>query len=302
MDNSNLSSENREYRKGIVYVLVCQLIWGFLPVYWQFLSPIESWKIILYRIFTMFVYSYIGARFFYGRAEIWAHLRDLRSVWKSFAAGLVLTANWSLYIWAMTSEHVIQAAIGYFIEPIVICAVGILFFKEKLTKYNTIAIAFAMVAIALILAYYRQLPVVALGLAGSWAIYSAIKKASEMPALPALVYETFPFALPALGAIVYLEARGMGALSAGEPVKYAALWISGLVTVIPVALFGYAARKTSLLVIGLAQYISPTITLLLGIFVFKEPFDRMQALALGIIWIGLCFFTYGEIRGSDKRE
>ena len=248
----------------------------------------------------MFIYSYIAARFVYGRSEIWSQLKDFKAVGRSFAAGLVLTANWSLYIWAMNSGYVIQASIGYFIEPIVICVFGVLFFKEKLTKYNKMAISLAVVAIAVILVHYRQLPGVALGLAGSWAVYSAIKKASKQVPLIALVYETLPFAILALFAIVYIELKGIGALSVGVPVKYAALWISGLVTVIPVALFGYAAKKTSLFVIGLAQYISPTITLLLGIFLFKEPFDKVQALALAIIWVGLCFFTYGEFKNTSK--
>ena len=274
-------------------------MWGFLPIYWQSLEPIESWKIILYRVLTMFVYSYIAARLAYGRSEIWSQLTDVKAVGRSFAAGLVLTANWSLYIWAMNSERVIQAAIGYFIEPIVICAVGIFFFNEKLTKYNITAIGFALIAIAVILIHYRQLPGVALSLAGSWAIYSAVKKASNTPPLIALVYETLPFAIAATVAIIYIESKGIGAIAVGVPIKYAALWLSGLVTVIPVALFGYAAKKTSLLVIGLAQYLSPTITLLLGIFLFKEPFDKMQALALAIIWVGLCFFSYGEFKLKD---
>ena len=294
--------QNSEYRKGIMYILFCQLMWGFLPIYWQSLEPIEPWKIILYRILTMFIYSYIAARFVYGRSEIWAQLKDLKAVGRSTAAGLVLTANWSLYIWAMNSEYVIQASIGYFIEPIVICVFGLLFFKEKLTKYNKIAIALAVVAIAVILMHYGQLPGVALGLASSWAVYSAIKKASNQAPLIALVYETLPFAILAVFAIAYIELKGIGALSVGVPVKYAALWISGLVTLIPVTLFSYAAKKTSLLVIGLAQYISPTITLLLGIFLFREPFDKVQALALAIIWVGLCFFSYGEFKNTSQIE
>ena len=299
MNNSELSRERKEYRTGIIYILFCQLVWGVLPVYWQFLEPIESWKIILYRILTMFAYSYIGARIFYKRSEIWSQLSDMKAVGRSFAAGVVLTANWSLYIWAMNSEHVIQASIGYFIEPIVICGVGIIFFGEKLTRYNMCAIVFAVIAIGVILAHHRQLPGVALGLASTWAIYSAIKKASKTPPLIALVYETLPFAIAAMLAIVYIEIKGVGALSVGVPVKYAALWLSGLVTVIPVTIFGYAAKKTSLLVIGLAQYISPTITLVLGIFLFKEPFDKVHALALSIIWVGLCFFSYGEFRSKN---
>ena len=201
----------------------------------------------------------------------------------------------------MTSEHVVQASIGYYIEPIVICAVGIIFFKEKLTKYNLTAMLFALAAIILILVHFRQVPGVALGLAGTWAAYSAIKKTSDMPVLLTMVYETMLYAALALPAIIYIEATGNGVIAMNMPVKYAMLFLSGLITAIPVGLFGAAAKKVPLLVIGLAQYISPTITLLIGVFMFGEPIDAVQITAFGIIWIGLTIFSYGEFKHAKEQ-
>ena len=291
-----------EYRKGVLCLLSCQLLWGFCPIYWQALVPIPSWIIILYRIFTMFVYSYIGARLRYSREEIWGPLKDRAVRRKYFTAGLILTVNWSIYIWAMTSERVIQASIGYYIEPIVICAVGIIVFKEQLTRYNLTAMLFALAAIIVILFHYRQVPGVALGLACTWAVYSSIKKTAEQPAIVALVYETMIYAVLALIAILFIETKGIGAISMGIPGKYALMYLSGLITLIPVALFSVAARRVPLFMIGLAQYISPTISLLLGIFLFKEPIDRVQILAFIIIWTGLCFFTYGEFKKAGNGD
>lgn len=291
-----------DYRTGVISVLACQLIWGFCPIYWQALEPIPSWIIILYRIVTMFIYSYIAARIRYSKEEIWGPLRNRQVRTKYFTAGLILTINWSIYIWAMTSEHVIQSAIGYYIEPLVICAVGVIVFKEQLTRYNMTAMAFALVAIIMILVHYRQLPGVALGLAGTWAVYTAIKKTATQPVVIALVYETMIYAVIAVLAIVFIESRGTGALAMGIPGKYALMLLSGLVTLVPVALFGVAAPKVSLFIIGLAQYISPTITLLLGIFLFKEPIDRVQVTAFIIIWTGLCFFTYGEFIRNGRNQ
>lgn len=289
-----------DYRTGVICVIACQLIWGVCPVYWQALEPIPSWIIILYRIVTMFVYSYIAARIRYSREEIWGPLKERSVRIKYFTAGFILTVNWSIYIWAMTSEHVIQSAIGYYIEPLVICAVGIIVFKEQVTKYNLAAMLFALAAIILILAHYRQVPEVALGLAGTWAAYSAVKKTAKQPAVIALVYETMVYAVIAVFAVIYIETRGIGALSFGVPGKFALMLLSGLVTLVPVALFGTAAPKVPLLVIGLAQYISPTITLLLGVFLFKEPIDPVQITAFIIIWIGLGIFTYGEFRRNVR--
>ncbi len=300
-DSAALSTAESEYRTGLMCVVGCQLMWGFLPIYWQALDPIESWKIILYRIFTMFIYSYIAARLRYSREEIWGPLAGRAVRRKYFTAGLILTANWSIYIWAMNSGRVIQASIGYYIEPIVICAFGIFLFKEKLTKYNAAAMVCAVIAIIVILLYYRQLPGVALGLTLTWATYSAIKKAAEITPLIALVYETMIYAVIAFFAIIYIEAKGIGALSVHVPGKYALMLLSGLLTLIPVGLFGVAAKKVPLVVIGIVQYISPTISLLLGIFLFKEPFDKVQLIAFLIIWTGLAIFTYGEIRASRER-
>ena len=293
VSNKNSGSE---YREGIICVLACQLIWGVLPVYWQALVPIPSWIIILYRMTTMFVFSYLAARIRYSREEIFRPLREKGVLARYLLAGLLLTANWSTYIWAMTTGHMVQASIGYYIEPLVICLFGAVFFKEKLTKYNAAAMILALAALTIMLLHFRQIPGVALGLALTWACYSALKKTTDRPPLIELVYETMVYAVFAVMAIVYIEAKGIGALSYGVPGKYALLYLSGLMTLIPIALFGSAAKKVELFVIGLTQYISPSITLLLGIFAYKEPIDRVQLVSFAIIWIGLVFFSYGEYR------
>lgn len=291
-----LNENNRDYRIGLICVLASQLIWGFLPAYWQALVPIPSWVIILYRMTTMFIYSYIAARLRYTKEEIWTPLKEKGAVVRYLIAGALLTANWSIYIWAMTTGHMIQSSIGYYLEPIVICLFGVVIFKEKFTRYNLTAVVFAAAALIVMLIHYGQLPGVALGIAFTWATYSAIKKSSKNPPLVELVYETMFYAVFAVIGILVIETKGMGALSLGVPGKYALMFLSGLVTLIPIALFGSAAKKVSLLIIGLTQYISPSITLLLGIFVYKEPIDRVQLLSFAVIWIGLVFFTYGEYK------
>lgn len=295
-----LNDNNRDYRIGLICVLASQLIWGFLPAYWQALVPIPSWIIILYRMTTMFIYSYIAARLRYTREEIWTPLKEKGAVVRYLIAGALLTANWSIYIWAMTTGHMIQSSIGYYLEPIVICLFGVVIFKEKFTRYNLTAVVFAAVALIVMLIHYGQLPGVALGLAFTWATYSAIKKSSKNPPLVELVYETMFYAVFAVIGILVIETRGMGALSLGVPGKYALMFLSGLVTLIPIALFGSAAKKVSLFIIGLTQYISPSITLLLGIFAYKEPIDRVQLISFAVIWIGLIFFTYGEYKNNKE--
>ncbi len=294
--------KSNDYRTGLICVLACQLFWGFCPIYWQALVPIPSWIIILYRMLTMFIYSYIAARMRYSREEIWAPLKEKGVLLRYMAAGLLLTANWSTYIWAMTTGHMIQASIGYYIEPLVICLFGAVLFKEKFNRYNGTAMVLALIALTVMLIHYGQVPGVALGLAFTWACYSAIKKATDRPPIIELVYETMVYAVLAVFAILYIETKGIGALSLGVPGKYALMFLSGLITLIPISLFGSAAKKVSLFVIGLAQYISPTITLLLGIFAYKEPIDKVQVISFAVIWIGLVFFSYGEYRSYREQS
>ena len=196
----------------------------------------------------------------------------------------------------------VQSSIGYYIEPIVICLFGVVIFKERFTVYNGTAMALALIALAVMLIHYGQLPGVALILAFTWATYSAIKKTTKNPPLIELVYETMFYAAISVIAIIVIETRGIGALSFGVPGKYALMFLSGLVTLIPIALFGNAAKRVTLFIIGLTQYISPSITLLLGIFAYKEPFDRVQLLSFAVIWIGLVIFSYGEYKNYKEQS
>lgn len=298
--SQNISTKNNEYKIGLLCVLFCQVWWGLCPIFWEALKPIDSKVIIVYRIFTMFVFSLIAAHMKYSWKAIFSPLRDRKTRVKYFTAGLILATNWSIYIWAMVTERVVQSTIGYYIEPLVICLFGVVLFGEKMTKYNLVAMSFAAVAVVLILLHYGQLPGTALSLAGTWAVYSAIKKTSEQPVLISLVYETMILGILSFFIIIFIELNGVGGLSYNEPVKYGMLFLTGLITVIPVGLFGVSATKIPLYLIGLFQYISPTITLICGVFLFKENVDATQIIAFCIIWIGLIIFSIGEFKNRDK--
>ncbi len=287
-------SEKNSYKTGLISALSCALIWGFLPVYWQSLRPIDSWVIILYRIFLVGAVCLIAALKKHGWEGIRAPLKNRKNVFIYFAAGAVITCNWSIYIWAVNANHVIQTCIGYYMEPLIVCVFGIILFKEKLTKHKLTAFIFACIGLAVILIYFREIPLIALGLGITFAIYTAIKKSVAAPPLLSLLYETIFLAVPALIIIIVLEAKGIGALGTGETYQYGLLMLCGLFTAVPLVFFANAAKKLPMITMGIMQYISPSITLLLGIFVLNEPFDLVQFLAFVIIWVGLVFFTRGE--------
>ncbi|MBR3719082.1 MAG: EamA family transporter, partial [Firmicutes bacterium] len=149
-----------ERRAGILAGVLSNIIWGVLPIYWHALRPIDSGVIIFYRIFLCAVSSYLAARVKYSREELFAPMKDRKLLLKFLLAGVLITVNWSLYIWAVNANHVIETSIGYYIEPVVVCCFGMLFFGDRLSKYKAIALVFAAAGIAVIVLYYRRIPLI----------------------------------------------------------------------------------------------------------------------------------------------
>jgi len=293
MGNGN---DKNEYRSGLIASIGCMTLWGILPVYWKALVPISSWMIIIYRILLVHVFAILLARTRFTWDEIFGPIRrDRKLALKFLGAGAVITTNWSTYIWAVNAGHVIDASVGYYIEPLMVCVFGMIFFKERLTIYKSLAMGLATLSVVILLVHFHAVPGIALGIALSFAVYSAIKKTVSQPPLISLVYETIFFAPPALAVIIWLEVTGRGALGMGEPYQYGLLLLCGLLTVIPLSLFASAAQKVPMFTLGLTEYISPTLSLILGVFLYKEPFDGIQFLAIAIIWVGLVFFSVGEL-------
>ena len=289
-------TDKKDYIKGMQAAVFCSVLWGVLPLYWQALRPIGSGVIIFYRIFLVGLVCFAASAGIYGIKEVLKPWHDKRLVLRNIAAGLLITFNWSLYIWAVNADFVIQTCIGYYIEPLMVCVFGIVFFKEKLEKHKLAAIIFAGAGLTVILIHFMQIPFIALGLALSFATYAAIKKTSELPPLISLFYETV-FLMPiALAVIIYLEVTGRGALDTGETYQYVLLLFCGVLTAVPLGLFGVSAQKVPLTTLGITQYLSPSIALVIGIFIMDEPFDMIQLISFIIIWIGLVFFTMGEIK------
>ena len=283
-----------EYKIGIISAFSCNLLWGFLPLYWNALKPIESSVIIFYRIVLMAIICYAVTAFtMRGRNVFQPMVESRKSFFTYISAGVVITINWSIYIWAVNAGYVIQTSMGYFLEPLIVCLFGIIFYKEKTNKWKKTAICFAFAGMLVMIIGYREIPLIAVSLGLTFAIYSAIKKSISIHPLQSLLFETIAIAPFALAVIVYMEAKGTGGLQVGG-YHYALLMFAGLCTAVPLGLFSYAANKISLVTIGICEYISPSISLILGIFVMNEPFDIIQLAAFAVIWIGLAFFTYGE--------
>lgn len=297
-----LSDDGKQYRSGMISAAGCNLWWGIMPIYWQLLRPIDSMVIIFYRIVLVALVCFLAAWKVHGLEEIRSYLKVKGVKLRYFLAGLLITLNWSIYIWAVNADYVIQTCIGYYIEPLLVCLFGLILFKDKLDKYKITALCLAAAGVLLIILHFGELPMIALGLGLTFSIYAAIKKNYPMPPLLSLLYETIFLMPAALLVVIWLEVSGVGALSVGSPMKYFLLMFCGLFTAFPLILFANAANKINLFSLGLTEYLSPTISLFISIYIFGEPFDQVQLISFGIIWIGLAFFSYGEFVNMKKKK
>lgn len=294
-----MTKEQSQYRKGILQVVFCMVIWGVLPIYWKSLIPISSSVIILYRVLMVLLTALLLARKNYTWKEIWAPLKEDRKTVRTLViAGIIITINWSTYIWAVNAGFILQTSLGYYIEPLMVCLLGIILFRERVTKYKVIAMIFALAAVLVMLVHFRQIPTVALGLALTFSVYAAIKRSVTIDPVLSMIYETMFLAPIALAIILYQEISGKGAFAVGAPYQVVLLLLCGFCTAVPLMLFSAGAQKTSMFILGLVEYISPTMQMILGILLYHEHADSVQFMAFGIIWIGLVFFTIGEFKDT----
>lgn len=294
-----MTKEQSQYRKGILQVVFCMVIWGVLPIYWKSLIPISSSVIILYRVLMVLLTALLLARKNYTWKEIWAPLKEDRKTVRTLViAGIIITINWSTYIWAVNAGFILQTSLGYYIEPLMVCLLGIILFRERVTKYKVIAMIFALAAVLVMLVHFHQIPTVALGLALTFSVYAAIKRSVTIDPVLSMIYETMFLAPIALAIILYQEISGKGAFAVGVPYQVVLLLLCGFCTAVPLMLFSAGAQKTSMFILGLVEYISPTMQMILGILLYHEHADSVQFMAFGIIWIGLVFFTVGEFRDT----
>lgn len=288
--------KQNDYKAGLTGALVCAVLWGLLPIYWDSLKPINSFVIIFYRVFLMGLVCYLVCAPKYGFLRVFKPMFESpKKTLTYIAAGIVITVNWSIYIWAVNAGFVIQTSMGYFLEPLVVCLFGVVIYKEKINKWKGISIAFAVAGLCVMIIGYRQIPLVAVSLGLSFAIYAAIKKSITLNPIQSLLYETLVMVPVALCFICYVETSGQGAIDQGGTTKFILLLFAGIATAVPMGLFSFAAARLPLVTLGLTEYIAPSISLILGIFLFKEEFDLIQFSAFAIIWVGLVFFTYGEV-------
>lgn len=288
-------------RRGLWIAIGSFLLWGLMPLYWHLLKAVPSLQIVLHRIAWSAVLVVGWLCWSQGLHWLRKALATPRVAWMLALSGLLIGFNWGLYIWAVNAGHVVESSLGYFINPLLNVLLGVVFLHERLTRAQWASVAIATVGVLWLTFRFGQLPWIALALAGSFALYGLIRKLAAVDSIPGLGIESAYLFLPAVGLLAWSEAQGHGGFFAGRLGGYgiaadALLVLSGALTALPLIGFAYAVRRVPLSTVGLLQYIAPTMQFLLGVLVFREPFDRGRAIGFACIWVALAVFAFDGMR------
>lgn len=280
-------------RRGVWGALAAYLLWGLLPVYWKALHTVPAIQILAHRVVWSFAFLALLVIVLRQGRVVAGALRQRKVLTFYFGAALLLGFNWFLYIWAVNDERVVETSLGYYINPLVSVVLGVLLLKEKLRRFQWVAVTIAAVGVFYLTWQYGGFPWVAVSLAASFGCYGLVKKIAPLPALPGLAFETAMLFPPALGYLLYLDHAAAGAFGQLQRRLDLLLVLTGVVTALPLLLFSGAAQRVRLSTLGLLQYVSPTCGLVLGVFMFGEPFPPARAFGFGVIWLALGLY-WGE--------
>lgn len=290
------------YKQGIFFGLAAYVLWGILPVYWKALELVSPFEILSSRfmwscvfVFLLIIFQKKWPLFAKEVKQVFSNVKTGAAM---IAAGITISFNWGTFIWAVNNGHIVETSMGYYINPLVSILFAVVFLRERLDKMQLAAITCAFIGVASMVYSFGKIPWVSLTLAFTFALYGLLKKILPVSALTSIMLETL-FITPL--ALVYeysLWQQGVSFYASENLQVIMMLTGAGVVTAIPLLLFTAGARLLPLKIIGFLQYISPTLTLLIGVFVYNEVFTASHLLAFGWIWAALLLFIVSQLRSN----
>lgn len=278
-------------KADILYPIAAYCLWGVLPIYWKVMKQLPAGDILAHRIFWSFIFLAI----IISGVKRWSEFRlaftSLRSILAVTLSAILISTNWLIYIWAVNNNHIVEASLGYYINPLLTILLGVVVLRERGDVWQIVAIVLAFAGVGLLTYQFGKVPWVALTLAVSFAVYGLVKKLSKLSPLTGLAAETMIVAPLALG-YLYLQVSGTTAVY--ENLSYGMIvmiLLTGVVTSVPLLLFAQGAKRVSLTTLGFVQYLSPSLSLAIGIFMYKEPFTLAYQISFGLIWVALAIYS-----------
>jgi chloramphenicol-sensitive protein RarD len=290
-----------ESTKGTISIVTAFFLWGIFPVYWKALQHVSSTQILAHRV----VWSLVFVLVLLSIQRRWNEAKSVMSLYHNVPIFLVtsflLGGNWLIYIWAVNSNQIVEACLGYFINPLVNVCLGMVFLRERLYRLQIISVLLAFAGVLFLTLQYGRLPWIALVLAVTFGIYGLLRKTARAESMVGLLLDTGFLAPIFLVYLIFLAAHGSGALVSINLRTDVLLIGAGVVTAVPLLLFAYGARRIRYSTVGFLQYIAPTGQLLIGVFLYREQFTRAHAIAFGLVWVALLVYSTSTFMTYKRR-
>lgn len=284
---------------GHLSALSAYLIWGVLPIYWKQIDHVPAREILSHRVLWGFVFLLLF-NIFSRRRDYFRLLKDRRTRRTLYITSALIATNWLVFIFAVVSGHIVDASLGYFINPLVSVFLGMIFLKERLNTLKTFAILFAMTGMLYLAIDYGRFPWISVALALSFGFYGLAKKSFNLDPINSIMSETLFLSILAIGYIVYLAVEGTGHFATTSPGTDFFLILGGFMTMLPLYLFTNGASRIPLASIGFLQYFAPTLMLLIGVILYGEPLTRTYLISFMFIWTGLALYSANLVRNRYK--
>jgi len=281
--------------------LVAYGLWGLFPLYFHLLEAVSPVEVVANRVVWSLVFLAILTTFTRSWVRTWRATRVGRNVRLLSVAAAFLALNWGVYVYSVLTDQVVEASLGYFINPLVSVAMGVFVLRERLRRGQWVAVGIAIVAVAVLTLSYGRLPWISLVLAGSFATYGLLKKQVGIGSVESLTIETATLAPIAVVVMIWFAARGESGLTSGDPWTAVLLVLLGLVTALPLLAFGGAATRIPLSTLGLLQYITPVLQFLIGVVIFGELMTTGRWIGFLLVWISLAVMSVDGLRASRSR-
>lgn len=286
-------------KRGPLLVFICYVLWGVLPVYWKLFKSVDPYFILSNRVIWSFVLSAMLVLLLFGRKRFVAPLKNPKEVWRLAVAGAFCLANWGLYIIAINTDHIVDASLAYFMNPIMAIVLGAVVFRERLQPLQWLGVLLAVIGVAIIsIISFGHVPWMALLIGGTFAIYGAVQKSCESDGIIALALEMTMYVLPVM---VFAGYWGhVGHLGTIHLWQWLALPTTGIVTAVPLLFYAKGVRDTPFSLTGILMYINPTLQLLCGVLIYHEPVSVAQKWTFLFVWMGLVLYLLSVL--SQRRH
>ena len=287
-------------RSGIAYGLGAYITWGLLTIYWKFLKDFNAFELIGWRVVTSSIILLTVIIYTKRLRSLVTALRDPKLCLRIALASILLSINWTTYVWAVVHENVIETALGYFISPLATMIIGFAVLREPIRSAHRAVIAFAGIAVVILTYSYGRPPYLALIIAGSWSVYGYLKKQVPLSSLESLSAEVLVLLAPAIGILIWGFNRSDSVRNIATTTQWTFVLFTGLMTAIPLLLFGAASRRVRLSLLGPMQYLVPTFNFFLGWLAYNEKLDTTRLVGFAFVWFGLVILITDSVKSSKN--